>query len=276
MSVSALRVFCSYQVVSLGAVGAITYAALCRPKVALCLLTCGYMGYTYLELFSSKKPNYFALAKITATVPLGLGSLLWFTNYVGGPSRPQLLRYFTMYINAAVLGNVSMMVAANPEGTIRGQIGRLNSVVLSLWLFQEMNRMGLWTTVDIVDNRLMIFRAAPTHWILLHALYRIGLVSLPSFTTYRYAFLEASSLSVTCLLHIYNNKALPWSQYFGMADTLVVPVMCLVSGLMDFVFPRDWLDNEVNLRLPESLVDVVFSMTHGFVLFMSLLHMLRK
>ncbi|ORZ30129.1 hypothetical protein BCR44DRAFT_33470 [Catenaria anguillulae PL171] len=172
-----------------------------------------------------------SLIKLIGVWPLGLGSLVAY-SLLPAHRRHDYLPVFTQYINAAVLGNIAMMFFLHTGDTLRGQLHRVNCVLLVTWLVQEM-RLKKWATVSVNRQGLFLFNASPLAWVLCHAMYRGAMVTLPRFDTTRFLVLEPASLATMVLLGR-RAKAQSWEQvtaWFGLADTLVVATIVFASSV---------------------------------------------
>jgi hypothetical protein len=142
------------------------------------------------------------------------------------------LKMFTRYINMAVLGNIAMMMFVPDETKFRGKLVKLNCALMLIWLLQFVIERD-WETVVVGKEEGFLFIASPLVWIGCHALYRISLVTLPCFESWRYLMLEPLSLIVMVLLYRKNEGKYRMEDHFGPADTLVASTMSLVSMIVD-------------------------------------------
>jgi hypothetical protein len=145
---------------------------------------------------------------------------------------------FAAFVNAAVVGNIIMMVfvpAAKHE--MRALSSRVCCVSLVLWLLLEMRSAG-WRTVEI-SKGAFVFVSSPAAWVAAHATYRMVLLSLSCFDSLKYLLLEATSLSLMFILHSAYDRARPISHYFGFADTISAATTALTTGLIDIEGPVD-------------------------------------
>lgn len=143
-----------------------------------------------------------ALVKVAAVLPLGLGSLALF-GAVSPTVRARWLPAFTTYVNAAVLGNIAIMLCVPSGGTWRGLTSRLTCLTLLAWLALEMVAVR-WRTIALSEGVVpwpFLFTASPSRWVLAHAAYRALLMTLPMFDTERYWAMEPLSLGVMALHH---------------------------------------------------------------------------
>mmetsp|Transcript_36914 Transcript_36914/g.60030 ORF Transcript_36914/g.60030 Transcript_36914/m.60030 type:complete len:277 (+) Transcript_36914:4119-4949(+) len=181
--------------------------------------------------------------KTMAEVPLGLGSLALF-GCLDKAAQKRFLPWFTWYVNLAVLGNIGMMVFVPLDGTLRGVVSKFSCGSLVIWLAQMMAAIR-WRTVCF-ENGVFIFLASPLRWIMCHAVYRMVLVSSPSFASFKYVVTEPTSISVM-YMYYYSNPQLrrPVNSFFGAADTLIVATVCTCSNLklFDLLVPSETLEN---------------------------------
>lgn len=165
--------------------------------------------------------------KLLCELPLGLGSLLMFA-LLSPSAQDRLLPAFTCYVNAAVFGNIAMMVFTPSGGTYRGLAARAACLALVAWLAQQARRVG-WATVEMRSRRFC-YNAVSMHWVLAHAAYRAILYSLPGIAA-RNRLLELVSLGTMVLLSR-GLPGLPISHSFGLADTIVIPSSLSLSCLL--------------------------------------------
>ena len=169
------------------------------------------------------------IAKLVSVLVFGIGVILGF-SLLSDKVQEKWLRGFTSYVNFAVLGNILMMAFVPVGESLRGITGKFTCVLLCVWLLQEM-RKNQWQTVQF-DRGYFIFNSAPLPWILCHSIYRIGLITMPIFSTLRYILLEP--LSLLCMYGFFKIQAkrFPPPFYFGLADTLVVAVLAIAEKLL--------------------------------------------
>ena len=276
--------FVAYQTASCAAV-ACSVVLYCRFQLALLLLvpmlTIAVMLLFFLDNAATEHGwvDSAGLAKVMCALPLGLGSILLFSS-LSPSTQMKYTRHFALYVNAAVLGNIAMMAFLPSAGTLRGQTSRATCFALSLWLALEMKRAGPFDCVAILHDPvitqrgpqsastgissrpvpssteasvpLFVFSASPLPWIVSHALYRMVLVTLPAFDSWRYVLLEVTSLSVMTLVYRMKRttctanhrgvstasttatwKCLKLSHCFGIADTVTVATMGTLSHIAD-------------------------------------------
>lgn len=164
--------------------------------------------------------------KLILLLPFGLGAVLGFGLLSQKKQEKHLLK-FTWFINSAVIVNISVMMFVPAGETLRGIFGRLTCIILLLWLIQEMAK-NKWKTVGF-DNGVLIFNGVPLKWVSCHAIYRIGLISLPLFDTFHYVLFEPLSIGGTYLYYRLNSRRHPLSYYFGYSDTLVAATIAVCS-----------------------------------------------
>ncbi|KAM0351751.1 hypothetical protein ACHAPU_002263 [Fusarium lateritium] len=177
------------------------------------------------------------MVKTMALLPLGLGSVLVFI-VASRQAKARWLHAFTVYVNFAVYGNIAMMVATPSGDTFRGLCCKVACLALSAWIIIQGYRVQ-WNTISLHDN-LFVFTAASKSWVFAHALYRFILLTLPCFGSgRRHRLLELYSLGLTYLLS--RTTGLPFEHCFGMADTVVAPVVSAWSSLSKTfeLIPRD-------------------------------------
>ncbi|KAH9215513.1 hypothetical protein DL95DRAFT_388451 [Leptodontidium sp. 2 PMI_412] len=183
------------------------------------------------------------MTKIICELPLGLGSVLAFL--VADRSLQTRFRSaFTTYVNFAVYGNIGMMVGTPADGTLRGMCSKVTCAALFIWIVQQ-GRYAGWKTIA-PHNDLFVFTAVSKSWIFAHAIYRFVLLTLPCFGSgHRHRLLELYSLTLTFALSSSSN--LPFEYCFGMADTLVVPMVAGWSAIATTfnLIPRDVIDNDL-------------------------------
>lgn len=207
------------------------------------------VGFTVLHLTFGAQNNgsesslehWGAFAKVMGMVPFGVGSVFWFASKPD-EFRVRYANAFSAYVNAAVLGNIAAMSLTPIGDTARGIAGRCACAALVLWLAQEMAAKK-WRTVRFPQGTtLFLFNASPLSWVLCHAFYRAGLVSLPAFKSRRYVFFEVLSLATMgTLWFVFGRKrtdrgqalVLPCATFFGMADTLVASTVGALSATLD-------------------------------------------
>ncbi|CVL08043.1 uncharacterized protein FMAN_09644 [Fusarium mangiferae] len=204
-----------------------------KPSLLLVIV---YITSAIIVLFdrtSTKKE----MAKTMATMPLGLGSVLWFI-VASRPTKTQWLHAFTIYVNCAVYGNILMMVGTPSGGTFRGISCKAACISLSAWIILQGYQVQ-WKTIMLHDD-LFVFTAASKNWIFAHAVYRFILLTLPCFGSgRRHRLMEVYSLGLTYLLSW--STGLPFEYCFGMADTIVAPAVTAWSSISKTfnLIPRD-------------------------------------
>jgi hypothetical protein len=215
------------------------------------ILVCLYYGYTKLPkvllsivygfsalmlvnglLYDQTAASTMALIKRVALLPLGLGTVLLF------PQLPlhiqaRYRRHFNTYINLAVLGNVIMMIFTPTGNTLRGLATKPCCLVLFLWLRRRVNQVS-GNTVYFQDG-IFIFENVPLPWIACHTVYRMVLVTLPFFQYWKLMLMEVQSLG---FMYILWNRKRPVEHFFGVGDTLVVPVLSMLTSLSAGSFPE--------------------------------------
>ena len=219
----------------------LAYSFVYRPRLLLGLLLASMVS---IALFAS--------AGILQTIKLHaeLGGLAFVVYYVVYPGCMSL-RNFTRIINAAVIFNIAMMVFVPvPEGSeLHGLICRSLCCVLTVWLVFLMKEIN-WETCHIVKG-YFIFTGISKSWIVLHSCYRFVLICLPIFHTKYYICMELctcitmgvlKSLFMSSSGHISGNtsgrnsigdtKPALLEYFFGMADTLVVPLISVLSAFI--------------------------------------------
>lgn len=219
------------------------------------------------EFFKSGRydaDSVMSFVKFVFVVPLGLGSIAAMMA-LAPPLQNRVLPWFTRYVNIAVLANISMMVFSSDLTTYRSYVGRFVCIVLVLWLIKNMRQMN-WQTVSF-DRGVFLFKASPANWVLCHACYRMVLLSQPNFDNW-YMLLDPISLLVTFALYRYQKCRHPWYYYFGLADTLVVSGLLLVSR---FSPHSDW-----TLPWAQGLWDVVLIPIQVVVLSIALKSLAEK
>ena len=162
----------------------------------------------------------------------------------------------TVFVNVAVLGNIVMMVFIPAEGTLRGLSTRLTCMVLVLWLIQEIQK-NRWKTVNFSDG-LFLFNSSPLAWVLCHAVYRLGMITLPIFDTYRYILMELCSLSLMVGFYWFHRRRYPIYYYFGMADTVIVSSLAVTAQILDIGWFESNPFTTIQLSSTELDVGVVF------------------
>ncbi|KAJ3132308.1 hypothetical protein HK100_005429 [Physocladia obscura] len=100
-------------------------------------------------------------------------------------------------------------------------------------------RQKNWLKTVEFSHSVFLFTAVSRDWIIVHALYRAVLVTLPLFDTLRHLPLEIASLTAMAAFWLYtchfHNSKRPIEHFFGIADTVVVATACLVSAIFDIV-----------------------------------------
>jgi hypothetical protein len=196
-----------------------------------------------------------SLLKLVCVWPLGFGSVILFGQL---PKHLQVkfLPRFTIYINAAVLGNVAMMVSVPSDGTLRGLTHRPVCILMVLWLVAECHKVS-WKTVKYTrEDGMFTFIASPIPWVISHACYRTVMLTLPMFNTATYLMLDPFSLICMVTLSWFfastavapkttslkSPQAFSWnswrsygsvSHWFGLADTMVVSTIAYVSTFIE-------------------------------------------
>ncbi|CAI6331058.1 unnamed protein product [Periconia digitata] len=196
------------------------------------LLTLVALTSTTILLYD-KTSTASSLIKLTCELPLGLGSVLIFQT-LPYPTQKRYLQPFTTYVNLAVYGNIAMMVLTPTSGTLRGAVARLTCAALSVWIvLQGRRRVPRWETITLHPS-IFLFNAVDKEWIFAHAVYRFILLTLPCFSNApRYRLLELFSLLLTKAFA--GAAGTRFEEGFGMADTVVVPVLSGGSALVEMM-----------------------------------------
>lgn len=203
---------------------------------------------------------WLGLIKFLCVWMLGLGAIVGF-SLLSKTRQAQYLGRFTTYINAAVLGNILMMALTPAGQTLRGLSSPLTCLLLALWLGLEMRRKN-WQTV-LFDRGIFLFNASPLPWIICHSIYRVGLISLPIFDSFRYLLLEPLSWLLMFLMRRLDGQRHPLCFYFGMADTVVVSTLAVSAKLLDatlgpYALPQTW-------QLSSDQLDLIVISSHVIV-----------
>ena len=176
-----------------------------------------------------------ALVKLLCEWTFGLGAVTFYGT-LSPETQARHLDVFTLYVNAAVLGNIGMMVAVPTGSTARGWSHRAACMLLCYWLVREC-RQARWRTVEFRDG-VFVFTASPLAWILAHAAYRAVMMTLPMFETKRYRILEPASLGGMSLLHaLHGRPGESPALFFGASDTLVVSTIAFATWAVSAMWP---------------------------------------
>ncbi|KAF0756439.1 hypothetical protein AaE_004629 [Aphanomyces astaci] len=196
-----------------------------------------------------------------------MGSVVAF-GQLSSETQASNLAWFSIYINAAVVGNIAMMGFVSAGSTLRGVTHRVACISLVLWLLREMQSVN-WATVSYRDG-YFLFNASPLSWVLAHACYRLVMMTLPPFDTLRYLVLEPASLGLMAGLATANGASA--SLWFGQADTLVASTVCWTSAVLGWVLPTP---KYLMMRLPESqALDVGCALVHVVIVVVATFHLL--
>lgn len=205
-------------------------ASYCRPLLLLGVILLSSLAVAqYSMLADPSLKESLAILKFFAVVPVGLGSILTFSLF-SAPRQKRYSRFFSYYINAAVIANIAMMLAVPADGTLRGQLSRLLCLVLVSWLIQEIIKVRGQSS--FFSDGFFLFNSSPLAWILCHCCYRAALLSLPIFDSKQYLLLEPLSLAMMYGLYKTHGKRFPVHFYFGLADTLAVSTLVSCSHLL--------------------------------------------
>jgi hypothetical protein len=202
--------------------------------------------------------NWMGYLKQMILLPFGLGAVIGF-GLLPQSKQDRHLSKFTMFINVAVVTNILAMVLVPSDGTIRGITSRLTCFFLVCWLLQEITRAKGNTVV--YERGFFIFRAVPISWVLCHGIYRMGLMSLPTFDQFPHLFFEPMSLGGTYFLYRLHRRRHPLSHYFGFSDTLVAPTMAVCASLFSMTH-GGWILSQRQLDwifVPIHLLVIVFA-----------------
>ncbi|MCW7493025.1 hypothetical protein ND861_08445 [Leptospira sp. 2 VSF19] len=249
--------------VAILAVSLVCYLASFRQTI-LFILVVGFSLFTGIQF--TVESNYDSIAimgfiKLILLLPFGLGAVLTYIN-LSELKQIKFQIWFTRYINFAVLTNIFVMVFSPDAGTYRGIVSRFACLSLLVWLIQEMLKVGFQTT--LTDRKFFIFNSSPLSWIYCHALYRIALLSLPTFDSIQYLLLEPLSLVSMTVLYRWHKKRYPLPYYFGLADTLVVTTLTVLTRypiLLPFEIKDPYITN-----LQENQWDMIFIPIQVFVI----------
>ena len=163
--------------------------------------------------------------------PLGLGVVVGYPKLLSPFLIQEFLPYFTIYINVAVVGNIAMMVALPTGGTWRGVSSRVVCLALTAWLVDIVVHHPSSHIVTVSDSGHFLYHAVTLEWVLIHALYRTVMVTLPCFYSLKYMMLEMHSLGMMICLSWLDNHRWPLEAYFGLADTTVAASFSILSTL---------------------------------------------
>lgn len=200
-----------------------------RFLLGLVLISATLIISAFIQKTTHDLYDWMGIVKLVSVLVFGLGVILGF-SLLSDKVQEKWLRGFTSYVNFAVLGNILMMVFVPVGESLRGIASKFTCVLLCVWLLQEM-RKNQWQTVKF-DQGYFIFNSAPLPWILCHSIYRLGLITMPIFSTLRYILLEP--LSLLCMYGFFKiqGKRFPSPFYFGLADTLVVAILAVAEKLL--------------------------------------------
>ncbi|CAK4693686.1 hypothetical protein LEN26_011785 [Aphanomyces euteiches] len=212
-----------------------------------------------------------SFAKLSVIWPLGFGSVIAF-GQLSPATLAHHLPWITVYINAAVLGNIAMMGFIPPgPGAVRGYTHRAACLCLVVWLVREMHAVH-WRTVSFTEHGYFLFNASPLSWVFAHAAYRAVMMTLPPFDTMRYLVLEPASLGLMAMFAAMNNA--PASLWFGQSDTLVAATVCMTSAILSWGRPSA-ASPDHTMRLPESSsLGLTCVAVHLVVIVVSVYHIL--
>ncbi|RKP18628.1 hypothetical protein ROZALSC1DRAFT_14951, partial [Rozella allomycis CSF55] len=163
------------------------------PKTLLAIVM-----MSYLIVIVHGLPTFHMFLKITALLPLGLASVLFFYSI---PRRItwKLDPAFTSYGNIAVFTNIGMMVFTPYHNTIRGLCSKVTCMALFVWIVQQGYKVG-WRTTTHNELGMFLYHAVSNEWILTHAVYRFVLVTLATFSR-RIRYLEFYTAIIVLILH---------------------------------------------------------------------------
>jgi len=220
--------------------------------------------------------NVGQLIKVLCIMPLGFGVVLMFRERYLKTRDRESLKWFTAYINFAVLGNIGMMVFAPIHDAKREISSRVTCCSLFVWLALQM-RNDDWKTVEFEEQGLFLFKSSSLSWIVSHAVYRTLLITLPSFETLRYLMMEPLSLGIMYLLHGSNqhheeeeeeeeHSSSAVTDYFGLADTLVVATTGMTSALIQQMQSSDQTLPSMTLSMDQSMLDAITIPIHSVLI----------
>ncbi len=218
------------QIPYVGLVGIVFYLAGFYRKVLFVLILVLSLLITIrfaLDHLAARSINWMGYLKQMLLLPLGLGAVIGY-GLLTQTHQDRHLSNFTKFINVAVLTNILAMVLVPADGTIRGMTSRLTCLFLVCWLLQEIAQVKGKTVV--YDKGFFIFSAVPLGWVFCHAVYRLGLMSLPTFDQFPHLFFEPLSLGGTYFLYRLHGRRHSVSHYFGFSDTLVAPALAVCSS----------------------------------------------
>ncbi|XDD47613.1 hypothetical protein AB3N60_05915 [Leptospira sp. WS39.C2] len=233
----------------------IIYLAINYQFILFFITTALSLIVALLFLFQSNKDpiTNMGFIKLILLLPLGLGVVIGFIC-LPESKQQKLLPWFTSYINFAVLTNIFVMIFANDGGTYRGIVSRFVCFFLLIWLLQEMAKVNFQTSK--INQNIFTFNSSPLSWIYCHAVYRIALLSLPTFDSTNFLLLEPMSLVVMVVFYQINQKRFPLPFYFGFADTIVVTTLTV---LMRYPIPLPFqLKGPYFANLSEYQWDMIF------------------
>ncbi|EPZ36676.1 hypothetical protein O9G_005889 [Rozella allomycis CSF55] len=122
------------------------------------------------------------------------------------------------------------MVFTPYHNTIRGLCSKVTCMALFVWIVQQGYKVG-WRTTTHNELGMFLYHAVSNEWILTHAVYRFVLVTLATFSR-RIRYLEFYTAIIVLILHRRVNS-LPMRYLFGMADTIVVPILASMSSIYE-------------------------------------------
>lgn len=174
--------------------------------------------------------EWMGLSKKIALIPLGLAVVYGF-SLLNSSLREANIKLFSIIMNVSMLGNILMMMFIPPDGSYRNIVGKITCTLLVIWVLQEMKKRD-WQTVKFEDG-FFLFNASPLPWIFSHSLYRMILVSLPIFDSFKYVLLEPLSLSFMYIFYRAHQRKFAVYYYFGMAESVVVPTLAVTGWFLD-------------------------------------------
>ncbi len=186
--------------------------------------------------------SWMGYIKLICELVFGLGAVIGF-SLLSRRLQVSYLSAFTLFVNIAVLGNIAMMIVIPSEGTYRGLTSKVTCILLVVWLIQEIIK-NRWRTTQY-QNGFFLFNSVPLAWIFSHCIYRIGLITLPIFDSYRYILLEPISLVLMYVFYRIHKAGHPVRFYFGLADTVAVSTLAIAEQFLGWLAP---------LRMPASEV----------------------
>lgn len=233
----------------------VCYLASYRQTI-LFLIIIAFTLFVGIQFFLQSKGVPIAVigfSKLLLLLPFGLGALMGFV-IMPKITQKRIEHWFTHYINIAVLINIFVMLFTPDGGTYRGIVSRILCIILLIWLVQEMAKVQFQTTE--FDRNFFIFNSSPLPWIVCHAVYRMALLSLPTFASSHFLLLEPLTLFVMGILYHLHKKRQKLSFYFGFADTIVVTTLAVVHW---FPIPSPFATNgSYKSILQETQWDLIF------------------